>query len=733
MSMPSIGGDEPLQNPADDRLGLADFAKRLAKSLLRREGDSGLVVGIHGPWGSGKTTLVNFILHFLTPSQTQGEDNTPKSAPTDEENQEPVIIRFNPWWFTGREDLALKLLDQFQATLEGEGERTREIRDALAGLSESLSGAPFQTLQKVGFLTKQVFKRPTDVARLKKKISEAIVKDGRRAIFVVDDVDRLDQDELRQLFGVIKALGDFPKTTYIVAFDRDVVATALSQMPGVSGADYLEKIVQVPFELPLPDRSLLRRLLFEKLDAILAASPEGQLDSSRWSELYWAGIDGFIRTPRDITQLSNALTLSYPLVAGEVNAADFIAVECLRVHAERVYRVIRRNADQFAGVFPNTYGGPSPVTAARDFHNGWLDAMTQDERIPAEPLVRALFPKVEAALGGVNPAIGLTGGWKRDRRVCSEEKFPVYFQLAIPSGAISSAEVRAVVALAADPSALSEHIMQLSTVPQASGGSLARPLLEDLVDEAEARLPDDAARGVVFALMDIGDRLLVSDPGRGGMFDFGVDTLIGRVLYRVLSRIDAAKRSPLLEKAMAQGGALATIVHEVAIFGQEHGKLGASGVPSSEQLVTSAELARLEELAVGRIRKSAESGDLRENPELQSILYRWRDWGSEEEVRTWVSELVSDDDGLLLLLERFLGESQIFSLTMHGGHRVTYHLDPNDLEPFIDPGPLLERARALENQAGLSERQELALKTFLRGGELRAKGLSPREDDFADD
>jgi predicted KAP-like P-loop ATPase len=125
-----LSGDRPIEDPTDDRLGFAHFAEGLAKSLLGQTGTQGLVVGIHGPWGSGKTTLLNFVLHYLE------ELTRPSSAGRVDaraaENPNLLVVRFNPWWFTGREDLAVKLLDQFRASLVGEGERIRGISNRWA-------------------------------------------------------------------------------------------------------------------------------------------------------------------------------------------------------------------------------------------------------------------------------------------------------------------------------------------------------------------------------------------------------------------------------------------------------------------------------------------------------------------------------------------------------------------------------------------------------------------------
>jgi predicted KAP-like P-loop ATPase len=82
-----LSPDRALGNPAEDRLGLAPFAQQLARSILRGCPADGLVVALYGAWGTGKSTALNFILHYVE---------------QDTEAQSPVIVRFNPWWFAGR-------------------------------------------------------------------------------------------------------------------------------------------------------------------------------------------------------------------------------------------------------------------------------------------------------------------------------------------------------------------------------------------------------------------------------------------------------------------------------------------------------------------------------------------------------------------------------------------------------------------------------------------------------
>ena len=54
-----LSGDKALESAADDRLGFAATAEAIAAAALRQTIVDGLVIGIEGRWGSGKSSLLN--------------------------------------------------------------------------------------------------------------------------------------------------------------------------------------------------------------------------------------------------------------------------------------------------------------------------------------------------------------------------------------------------------------------------------------------------------------------------------------------------------------------------------------------------------------------------------------------------------------------------------------------------------------------------------------------------
>ena len=89
-----LGDDVPKENPwQDDRLGYAPFAQGIARVIISQTAPNGYVIGLHGQWGSGKSTIINFILAFLAKHNAEHEDD------------QVIHIDFRPWIVSGHQDL----------------------------------------------------------------------------------------------------------------------------------------------------------------------------------------------------------------------------------------------------------------------------------------------------------------------------------------------------------------------------------------------------------------------------------------------------------------------------------------------------------------------------------------------------------------------------------------------------------------------------------------------------
>lgn len=683
--------DRPIHRPAEDRLRRSRLAERLARSLLSWLGEESIVIALYGTWGSGKSSLLNLTEHYLV---ELGQELR--------EIERPIVIRFNPWYFSGQGQLIGTFFRQVAASL-----RMREpaVMGALAKHLErygrffeplgALGGGPWgmilaklpgRVAQMAGTWAKQ---RSQDLAHPRQQIDKNLRETGRRLVIIMDDLDRLAQPEIRQMFQLVKLNADFPNTTYVLAFDPAVVRQALTEKE-VSGQVYLEKIVQVAFELPPPETELLFRIFFEQLDGVLGQVPQTTWDERRWVNLFHAGLKEFFSNVRNIKRFINALRLNYGLVAGEVNPIDFMGVEALRVFVPKAYVAMAQNKEFFVGT-RRLLRRQQPVSQGLD---NLLSRVPESQREAVRAIWGQLFPQI-----GVQYGPGTYQEWRRELRICAADMFERYFLLGIPAGEISEIELESLLELAGQPEQLASALREL--IEQGR----VRRFLERMKDYID-RVSVDHIEPLCLALLNVGDDLPVE---KRGFSDFSPHLQLMWVVYPLLKRLpEPHDVCDLLVRALSQSTSVFTPVNAVS-----HLTYLSQKEEPGDLVLNSSQLQRLQELCLEKIRRARNLGSLQKVPHLNSVLFRWKEWGDLTEVRAYVANLVVTVEGLADFLVGFL--AQVTSSTI-GEHFVKseWTIDLDSVAKLVEIEVLTEKIASLgdEDLASLSDRQRLAIDTF---------------------
>ncbi|RLC79416.1 MAG: hypothetical protein DRI81_05360 [Chloroflexi bacterium] len=293
--------DQPIRDAQSDRLNFSHYADVLAEVVLTA--DTPITVGIFGPWGSGKTSLMRLIAEQLLNRRTAG-------------HRWARVVWFNAWQYAQDEGalwraLLLRVLEGLESDqiseqdaqqiadwrmrLYTDVERTEmgsinidwpKLGKGALNLGLSLIPTPATFLQvaqllqgEMGSLEEIVsaFQRErTEVYRRKLTLLEEfrggfahLVREyvwGRNGMLVifVDDLDRCLPGRAVEVLEAIKLFLDVPGCVFFISVDRDIIERVVrvqyaSYMAGegedagsvpIAGQSYLEKIVQLPFHLP---------------------------------------------------------------------------------------------------------------------------------------------------------------------------------------------------------------------------------------------------------------------------------------------------------------------------------------------------------------------------------------------------------------------------------------------------------------------------------------------------
>jgi predicted KAP-like P-loop ATPase len=205
----------------------------LADSIAGLAPTEGIVLAINGPWGSGKTTAVNRIVEALA--------NRRELNPTD---RQVIPVRFNPWWFSEQEDLVKAFFAEVAGSLdkkisdkvdEGFRKLARRVGASkdliLAGLEfvpgggvvKGMTGAVLGAVDSWG-------RSERSLGDLRTELSDALREQATRILVIIDDVDRLPANEVRQIFRLVKSVADLPNIIHLLIFDRELRSVRL-KMP----------------------------------------------------------------------------------------------------------------------------------------------------------------------------------------------------------------------------------------------------------------------------------------------------------------------------------------------------------------------------------------------------------------------------------------------------------------------------------------------------------------------
>lgn len=700
----SLRGDRPIDKPDQDRFDFGPFARRIADAVALRPSTPGLVVGVHGAWGTGKTSVLNLIEHFLKHGA---------------ERSRVTVIRFNPWWFSATPDGLLRaFFGQVIASLPTTTKALQKVRPALATLAKLLSKVPLggfeQAAEGVGELLSV---GEPSVEDLRRQIDKHVIGQRRRFVILVDDLDRLPREDIYQMFRVVKAVADFPRFTYVMAFDPEIVGKALAHYVPDQGRSYIEKIVQVPFAMPEVERERLDRVLFDGLEQVLEPIDSNRFDKQRWGNTYYGGIRALVRSPRDISRFLDTLSVSYAAMRAEVDAIDFVTLEALRVFAPEVHRAIAANPAMF-GVGFRLHDDPKKDAA---WHKIYLDHLPPDLVEPVKDVLKRTFPRLHAVWGNVH--YGVSDEWRRDRRACSEGCFPLYFRWSMPADRLPSAEVSRLVF------GTSEHIRTvldryLVGLPLEKLGRFRR-LLTDL-EPLLPRVPGpESAIPLCRELIDRCDEVsALDDPTTKGDLDLPLQWFVEKTVHRELERYPTVSRDTFLTAACESSPSLGVLFSFLNDLRLEHtGHARRAPAPEAERLVEVQVLDRCAELLRERVRVHARAGSLLDLPEAGWVIVWWTGL-DRESARAWATELVNDDRALLRLLQCFLRFSLVSTMGDYVG-RAEPLMWLNHIRSLgLDPAALRGRVAALAQFA--EGREKLAAETFVK--EVDNPRSEPRSD-----
>lgn len=202
-------------------------------------------------------------------------------------------------------------------------------------------------------VTNAIFDRDMTLHTQREELLKALKDTGVPIVVLIDELDRIEDAEIRAAAQLVRAVADFPSISYVLAYDHDRVVQALGA--GGDGDErvergrvYLEKIVQFQISLPVTFDEELKDLLLAEMGKLVVdvALPNEWQSDERLLTLLGIMFPRPIATPRDIRRLVGTYHVIGSMLRDEVDWVDLLAFSVLMIKAPATVAKLRRNADR---------------------------------------------------------------------------------------------------------------------------------------------------------------------------------------------------------------------------------------------------------------------------------------------------------------------------------------------------------------------------------------------------
>lgn len=488
--MPELYDDTPIKCPSCDLLRHNVFAESIAKCIDGIQNPNGQVISVHGAWGAGKSSVIELVRYHLEYGEFKDRQ---------------IIIPFESWNYRTEDGVVSGFFREFYCGLELEADRNFVPIDSLIKLGTFISGASnvigtglnlmlpgagtaISAVSEIGEMAmsskgvlENFLKNPQSADELRKEVCSCLEKIGKKILIIVDDIDRLSPEEAIAVFRIIKSVGRLSNVVYLISYDRNETEKMLRNRYKFDGSHYLEKIVQASFEVPTVSKSKLVNLLTDELDNIFK---EEISRNDRFSESVDLAVVPEISTLRGMYRFINMISITYNSIKDDIDIADFIAIESLRLFRPKVYQKILDRKDLL------TNSTEYPASKYHKNYDGAIESVficdePESEHSRLKDLMFLLFPSMNSTSTIDAVSSDHMYDWEQERRICSATHFDTYFRFSVSTKAISQDEFEKFINNASDSELVKKKFHEYLEIEVSGGRTKASYLLKRIADSSD--------------------------------------------------------------------------------------------------------------------------------------------------------------------------------------------------------------------------------------------------------
>lgn len=688
--------DEAIQFAQQDLLGREKFLEDLYKGIINIHLVDSFVFGLYGSWGEGKTSIINLLINKF------------------KNNENFLIVNFNPWQFTDEKAILTAFYKQVEEVICN--------KFIFLGLKKT-----FAKYQKIilsgisyaGIRLNLIFKEK-NLEDIRERIESYITQTKKKILIIIDDIDRLQPNEIIMIFKLVRLNANFKNTIFLLSFDPKVILNYFRENMKAD-PEFLEKVIQKPVQLPaIEQRNIdhfLDRHIGKLFDDMRIPPNKRENFNENFSYIYLSQIRNLFKTLRHAKRYLNGLRSTLPPIKNEINLYDFFIIELIRIFYPKVYSDIWRNPWFY---IPSNWGYEtyllSPFFGLRDDEKysrikEHIETLIKDEKekeVLKELLKDIFFIEVKNALDNTRANYNnVARTYRAEKRITHPESFKKYFMLKV------------------SPLKISDEFMETtldlwnSTEKNNIEGIIEETIFEIQKDEKLLdlfkklllfidKIKQEIAFEIIKVLYKNADKF--SKKGTENLWNSEYDTAKNLMMWLINDKIEMGKIQKVLEDVILETPYIPFAVSVVLSCKKERGG-------SLFNIYNSIKIEELQNIIAERLKvyfidKNRDIFDeLREESEWNFVLYQWAtNWmtfngKNNQIVNAYVISLIK------------VSGKKFAKFLMAQGQRTpldTLTFNLSELDRVYNLTELHKLAEKFKNESSLSREERDIIKIFLK-------------------
>lgn len=343
----------------DDLFGSINFCRNKNK----------FIISLTGKWGSGKTTILNIVKERL--------------------NKERFIVidNFEIWKYNNEKSLIYGIVDEIlkKLNINFSALETKKIVNSCVSM---LSAKTDINLDFISSDNKMLEK-------IKMTISDYLNKNDKRVIFIIDNLERTNENNILIILKAIATILNMDRFIYVLSYDEDEMKSIFQEKLKIN-YDYMEKIIQLPLSVPIINQDDINQICTQCLENLLKHYGIEEKEIKQYIPAFQL-FNKNIKDLRSFKRKVNSMCNSCFFGSNYLNKIDSFLIELINQENTKLYEEIQTNYQFYVSEDQVAVYGYSGYDAKSFNENAtkYFDKLFEDkENAKYKDILGLLFPNV---------------------------------------------------------------------------------------------------------------------------------------------------------------------------------------------------------------------------------------------------------------------------------------------------------------------------------------------------